>query len=70
MLFPLLGLKKPMNILEPNLSGVITSIRSTNSQHLVQIGCEMAPLLGGEIQRFVTVFSRLFLFFLFPRQPA
>jgi len=38
-----------MNILEPNLEGVITSVRSTNSQNLVQIGCEMAPPNGGDI---------------------
>jgi len=44
-----LGLEKPMNILEPNLAGVITLVRSTNSPNLVQIGCEMAPPHGGEI---------------------
>jgi len=38
-----------MNILEPNLAGMIKSERSTNSPNLVQIGCEMAPTHGGEI---------------------
>jgi len=40
---------KPMNILQPNWAGVITSVRSTYSPNLVQIGCEMAPPHGGEI---------------------
>jgi len=47
--FQPLGLEKPMNILKPNLAGVIMSVRSTNSPHLVKVGCEMAPARGGEI---------------------
>jgi len=39
----------PMNILEPNFADVNTSVRSTNSPDMVQIGCEMAPPRGGEI---------------------
>jgi len=47
--FQPLSLEKAMNILEPNLPGVIKSVRSTKSPNLVQIGCEMAPPHGGEI---------------------
>jgi len=47
--FPPLGLEKPMNILELNLSDVIMSVRSTNSHNLVQIGCKIAPPHDGEI---------------------
>jgi len=47
--FQPLGLEKPSNIMEPNLAGVITSVRSTNSPNFVQIGCEMAPPHGIEI---------------------
>jgi len=39
---PSLGLEKPMH----------TSVRSTSSPNLVQIGCETAPPRGGEIYRF------------------
>jgi len=38
-----------MNILEPHMAGVITSVRSTNSPNLVQIGFEMALPRGGKI---------------------
>jgi len=55
---------KPMNILEPNLTGMIISVRSTNSPNLVQISCEMAPPHGGEIYRFVPLLPP-FLFFTF-----
>jgi len=44
-----LDLEKPMNILEPNFAGVMTSVRSTKSPNLVQIGCEMSPPHDGEI---------------------
>jgi len=56
-----------MHILEPNMAGVITSVRSIHSPNLVQISCEMASPHGDEIQRFVTFFVRLFSFFPFPR---
>jgi len=38
-----------MNILEPNMASVTTSVSSTNSPNLVQIGCEIAPKRGGEM---------------------
>jgi len=63
MLFSTSRPEKPIIILEPNLSSEITSVRSTNSQNLVQIICEMAPSRGGEINGFVTFYSRLFSFF-------
>jgi len=58
-----LGLEKPMIIFEPNLAGVTTSVRSTNSLNLVQIGCEMAPPRVVKCNGFVTFFSNLFSFF-------
>jgi len=33
----------------PGKTGVIMSVRSTNSPNLAQIGCKMAPPHGGEI---------------------
>jgi len=41
--------EKPMNILQPNLVGVITSVRYSNALNLVHIGCEMAPIHGGTV---------------------
>jgi len=52
-----------MHIFKPNLAGVITSVRSTNSPNLLQMGCEMALPRGGEYNGFVTFFSRLISFF-------
>jgi len=63
MHYPPLGLEKPMNILEPNLAGVINSVRSTNSPNFVLSGCEMAPTRGGD-NGFVTFFFCLFFRFL------
>jgi len=62
-----LGLEKPINILEPNLTGVITSVRYTNSPHVVQIGCEMAPPQVVKYNGFVIFFSHLYSFFPFLR---
>jgi len=57
--FPPLGLEKPMNILEPNLADSTTSVRSTKSPNLVQIGCDVKWRLHavGKCTGFVTLFS-------------
>jgi len=54
-----------MNIQEPNLADVITTVGSTNIPHMVQIGSEMAPSLQMVVKYngFVTFFSDLFSFF-------
>jgi len=58
-----------MNILKPNLARMITSVRSTNSPNLVQIGCEMKLPHGGEIQRFRDLLLPPFSFLCFLGQP-
>jgi len=56
--FPPLGLEKPMNILEPSLAGVITSVRYTIwSGSVAKWRLHMVVKYNG----FVTFFSRLFL---------
>jgi len=47
--FPPLGLEKQMNILEPNLAGIISMVRSTNSPNVFQIDWEMALPSGGDM---------------------
>jgi len=71
MHFSPLSLEKPMNTLELNLTGVITSIRSINSPNLVQISREVAPSRGGEIKRFCNfLLQPFFFFFRFLIQPT
>jgi len=50
MILSTLGLEEiKINILEPNLAGVITLVKSTNSSNLVQIGFQTAPPRVSEI---------------------
>jgi len=51
----LFGLEKPMNILEPNLAGMIKSVRSTNSPNLVQIFAKWRLRMVVEYNGFVTL---------------
>ena len=63
--FPPVVLEKPMEILEPFLVYVITSVRPTNTPILVEIGSQWAPPHSGEISRFCDFCSPFFSFYIY-----